>query len=412
MKWMNVIAVLLIAAGMFHCSERISDPELSESREMTVSEKRLVESGNTFGLKLFREMNKDEIGENMFISPLSISYALGMTLNGAAGDTREAMIHTLEFQGMPIEQINESYKGLMEVLTTLDPDVIFTIANSIWYRMGFHVEQEFKEVNKKYFDALVESLDFTDPASVDVINDWISEKTNGLIEDAIESIDDLVMMLLINAIYFKGTWVYEFDPADTKPEPFYLADGSQTEVEMMNQRSEFHYYENDQFQAIDLPYGSEKFSMSIFLPKPDVDINNLIDQIDGQTWNNWVHSFPEENQEVNLYLPKFTMNYEKSLVDVLKSLGMGIAFDQNTADFTNINRQGRLFIDDVRHITYIEVDEEGTEAAAVTIVVIQVDSIPPGPPPMRIDRPFFFVIRENHNDTILFMGKVMNPNAG
>jgi len=233
------LLISLITFFIFHCGEHISGPEISEGRELTLAEKRLVESGNTFGLKLFRELNKDEIGENMFISPLSVSYALGMTLNGAAGETREAMAKTLELQGMSIDDINKSYKSLMELLTTLDPDVIFEIANSIWYREGFHVEKEFIDVNKEFFDALVRALNFNDPASVDIINGWVSEKTHGLIEEVIDEIDPATIMFLINALYFKGTWLYEFDPDDTKPATFYPDDGSETEVQMMSQRAEF-----------------------------------------------------------------------------------------------------------------------------------------------------------------------------
>jgi len=404
------LLIFLIPVFLFHCSEHISDPEISESRELTVSEKQIVESGNSFGLKLFREMNRDEIGENMFISPLSVSYALGMTLNGAAGNTYDAMANTLELRGMSTEEINKSYQSVMKLLTTLDPKVIFEIANSIWYRDTFHVEQDFIDVNKEFFDALVRALDFNDPASVDIINDWASEKTHGLIDEVIDEIDPATIMFLINALYFKGTWLYEFDPADTKPAPFYLANGSQTEVKMMSQRSDFHYYANDQFQAIDLPYGNEKFSMTAFLPQPGVDIDDLISQISDQSWSSWINGFPEEKLGVNLYMPRFTIEYEKELKDVLTSLGMGIAFNPS-ADFTNINELGGIWIDDVTHFTYVQVDEEGTEAAAVTVVEMIRDSSG-GIPVMRIDRPFFFVIHENQNDTILFMGKVMNPDAG
>jgi serine protease inhibitor len=405
----RVIVLFLVSVFFFQCGEHISGPDIPGSRELTISEKRIAESGNEFGLKLFRELNTEEIGNNMFISPLSVSYALGMTLNGAAGETRAAMERTLGLQGMSIEEINASYKSLMHLLMTLDPKVIFEIANSIWYRDGFFVEQEFIDVNKEYFDALVRALNFADPASVEIINNWVSEKTHGLIDEVIEEIDPMTIMFLINALYFKGTWLYEFDPDDTKPAPFYLGDGAQTEVRMMSQRSEFHYYAHDLFQAIDLPYGNEKFSMTIFLPNQGVHIDNLISQINEQTWSNWINGFPEAKSEVNLYLPKFTVEYEKSLLDVLISLGMGIAFS-DAADFTGINRNGGLLISDVTHFTYVDVDEEGTEAAAVTVVEIRVTS--GGTPTMRIDRPFFFVIRENQNDTILFMGKVMDPAAG
>jgi serine protease inhibitor len=410
---MNKVVYFVIATITlitFSCGEHITGPEDPAQRDLTALEKRIVESGNEFGLKLFRELNKDEAGENMFISPLSVSYALGMTLNGAAGQTREAMEQTLELQGLSVDEINRSYKSLMELLTTLDPKVVFEIANSIWYREGFHVEQDFIDVNTEYFDAVVRALDFGNPSAVDIINGWASEKTHGLIDEVIEEISRATVMFLINALYFKGAWLYEFDPDDTEPEPFYLNDGTQTEVPMMRQRSEFHYYANDRFQAIDLPYGNEKYSMTVFLPKTGVPVDELISQINDQTWSSWISAFPSDKEEVNLFLPKFTIEYDTSLKDVLVALGMGIAFDPNVSDFTNINRAGGLFISDVTHFTFVSVDEEGTEAAAVTVVIIDRTSAG-GPPVMRVDRPFFFVIRENHNDTILFMGKVENPST-
>ncbi len=405
-----LIVIFVLSLFMFHCGTPI-EPIVSEFGELSVSEQQLADSGNKFGLKFFRELNKDEIGENVFISPLSISYALGMTYNGSAGETREAMAKSLELQGMSIDEVNQSYKSLMELLTTLDPEVIFEIANSIWYRQGFHVEQKFIDLNKEYFDALVRELDFSRPDAPDIINDWISEKTHGKIEDVIESINPLTMMFLINAIYFKGTWVYEFDPEETKEESFYLIDGASEKVQMMSQRAEFYYYENDLFQAIDLPYGKERFSMTILLPKENEDIDYLIGKLDQNTWNKWISDFPEEKDTVNLFLPRFTTRYDKSLNSVLSALGMDIAFDPGRADFSNINpHRPDLHISNVQHVTFIEVNEEGTEAAAVTVVEMGVGSVGGRIyPTMRVNKPFFFVIRENHSDTLLFMGKIMDP---
>ncbi|MFQ5639827.1 MAG: serpin family protein [bacterium] len=382
------------------------NPVAPTARELTDLEKRLVESDNKFGFKLFKEIVKAEKDKNVFISPLSVSMALGMTLNGADGETKTAMEQTLEFAGLTTDEINQSYKSLIELLTQLDPKVAFQIANSIWSRQGRTFEQEFLDVNRTYFDALVRALDFSDPASVDVINSWVNENTNGKIKEILKSIDPSTVMFLINAIYFKGTWTYEFDKELTKDDFFNLPDGSQTPSKMMVQTNRFAYFENDDFQAIDVPYGDEQFGMTIFLPRSSKDIDSLIEELIEQDWTQWLASFSPDS--VTLQFPKFKLEYEIKLNDVLTTLGMGIAFN-GAADFTRMYKPGGLFIDYVKHKTFVEVDEEGTEAAAVTVVAIVESAGGPEIKFMRVDRPFIFVIRENHSGTILFMGKIVEP---
>lgn len=214
-------------------------------------------------------------------------------------------------------------------------------------------------------------------------------------------------MFLINAIYFNGTWKYEFDQDLTHDDFFTGPDGSQKACKMMVQTGEFSFLENDDFQAIDLPYGDGQFSMTIFLPKPAKSIDALSAEFNETNWNSWVHSFSKDS--VTLDLPKFKLEYEIKLNDVLSALGMGVAFTPQ-ADFTRMYRPGGLWIDYVKHKTFVEVDEEGTEAAAVTVVAIIKSSGGPGNIRfMRVDRPFIFVIRENHSQTILFMGKIVEP---
>ena len=384
------------------------NPVSSISRDLTTLEKRLVESNNKFGFKLFKEIVKEEQDKNVFISPLSVSMALGMTLNGANGGTKEAMEQTLELLGLTMEEINESYKSLIELLTQLDPKVLFQIANSIWYRQEMTFEEDFINLNKTYFDALVQGLDFNDPNTVNIINEWVKDNTNGKIEKIIENIDPQIVMFLINAIYFKGTWMYEFDEDLTQDDWFTLPDGSHKSCKMMMQTGEFNYMENDEFQTIDLPYGDGGFRMTIFLPKPTMGIDALLAEFNEENWNTWLTRFAKDS--VTIQLPKFTLEYEIRLNDVLKALGMGIAFS-GQADFTRMYKPGGLFIDYVKHKTFVEVNEEGTEAAAVTVVAMT-DSAGGSRNMifMRVDRPFVFVIRENHSQSILFMGKIVEPN--
>jgi serine protease inhibitor len=373
---------------------------------LTALEKAQVESSNQFGIKLFQKMVEIEPDTNLFISPLSVSLALGMTYNGAATTTEQAMRQTLEYGNLSNDEINEAYKNLMAMLLQLDPEVIFEIANSIWYRQNFEVLQSFIDVNKTYFDAEVNALDFNSPDAVAIINGWVKEKTHDKIEEIIDQIDPLAVMFLINAIYFKGTWTYQFDPELTTDDQFRLSDGTMVPCKMMNQENNFQYLNNETFQAIDLPYGNKQFSMAIILPHYGQSLDSIIAEITPEKWNQWMGAFSEK--QLSLQMPKFTLEYELKLNDVLTAMGMGIAFS-DAADFSGINPYYDLYISQVKHKTYIKVDEEGTEAAAVTVVEVGYTSIGPT---MRVDRPFLCVIQEKKSGTILFIGKIAHPRIG
>ncbi len=374
----------------------------SEPRELTESEMKLVEADNRFGMKLFREIVNEENDKNIFISPLSVAMALGIAYNGAAGNTQEAMQQTLELTDMTIEEVNEAYEGLIGILTDLDSDVDFRIANSLWHKDGLELRQTFLDICKTYYNALVKGVDFSDPASIDIINDWVNENTNGKITEIIKEINPYLLVLLLNAIYFKGTWTYQFDREETKDGYFTLSDGSEKLCKMMVQEGAFQYFSNADFQAIDLPYGDGYFSMTVFLPLPEKYIDSVIADFNEDNWNQWLSSFTE--QDVVLEFPKFTFEYELLLNEVLMILGMGIAFGDG-ADFTNMFKDVNVPISTVKHKTYVKVDEEGTEAAAVT----SVDWEYGGPTTMRINRPFFFVIRDNHSQILHFVGKIVEP---
>jgi serpin B len=407
---MTFVALTMLALTLTRCTHQ-QNPVAPEARELTALEKQLVESDNKFGLKLFREVNKAEAGKNLFISPLSVSMALGMTLNGANGETQSAMEQTLELAGLTTDDINQSYRGLIDLLTQLDPKVTFEIGNSIWYREEMTFEQPFIDANRQYFDAVVRAMNFDNPVeAASIINSWVNDRTHGKIEKIIEpeDIDWSTVMFLINAIYFKGTWTYEFKKDLTKDELFNLADGSTKVCKMMHLTGGLAYFDNQLFQAVDLPYGDSLYSMTVFLPQPGVDVETFIDEINQNGWSEWTRSFRAEN--VELALPKFKLEYKLNMNDVLIALGMGVAFSGH-ADFTRMHAPGGLFINEVRHKTFVDVNEEGTEAAAVTSVEIGRTSAPQNTV-MRVDRPFVFVIRERHSQTILFMGKVVDPSIG
>jgi len=401
---MMVITVFILTA----CSTDFSSLQNRKPvmRALTPSEQQLVQTSQNFGLKLFREINVQDTDKNLFISPLSVSMALGMTMNGAVGETYEAMRQTLDFGDLSEAEINEAYRSLINLLLNLDPEVIFEIANSIWPKEGYPVLPEFMEINRKYFDAEARPLDFSRADAVDIINNWISKKTHGKIENMLDYIPADAVMYLINAIYFKGTWTYQFDKEHTRSEPFYRAPQNPVDVEMMKISGNFLYYSDSEVQIIDLPYGDSLFCMTIFLPAAGQSIDDFIAGLTPEQWFSYLQSMQREFG--TLTLPKLKIGYKLLMNDVLHALGMGIAFSGG-ADFSRINGFGGLFISRVIHQSFVQVDEEGTEAAAATIVEIRETSAGPEGFDMRVNRPYFFVIRERSNNTLLFMGKIIEP---
>jgi len=408
-KIISVSLIFIFFSFLFiQCEKQATVPTENPIRSFTELEKQVAASSDKFGLNIFRETNRTQADSNIFISPLSISMALGMTLNGANGTTYDAMKSTLEFDGLSGQEINETYQSLIKLLTQVDPKVVFQIANSIWYREGWTFEQEFIDTNKEYFSALVKGLDFNDPAAPSIINNWVNTNTNGKIEKIIESIDPTTVMFLINAIYFNGTWKYEFDKDETIDDSFYLPNGSSVPCKLMVQDNDFDYFENSDFQAVDLPYGNNAFSMTIILPHNNKNIDSLITQFNDVNWTNWIGSLTP--QKGKLLLPKFKLEYKIKLNDILSTLGMGIAFSPGNADFSRMyTGPFDLFISKVDHKTFVDVNEEGTEAAAVTSVSIGYTSGGGSGFLMRVDHPFIFVIREKNSGTILFIGKIVEP---
>ena len=403
MKWLTLFTVLTVFFLSCSLFEEEGASERQPPREPTSNERAIVHSGNGFGMNVFNALHEADPDSNMLISPLSISMALGMTLNGAANETYDSMRQTLALTGLTEEDINSSYQTAIELLTTMDPDVIISIANSIWYREGLPVYDDFIQINQTYFDAEVAELNFNDPNSVNVINDWVDTATNGIIETILQEIPDEVIMYLINALYFNGSWRSQFDVEDTRDKPFHNYDGTETSVPMMGRKMNTAYYSNWQegFSMGDIPFGDSLFSFTVIIPE---DINTFSDSLTLDKWNHYINNL--HSGEVYIGLPRFDLAWEKSLNDILKSIGMAVAFDKSAADFSGIMPldNGNLYISEVKHKTYLTVDEEGAVAAAVTSVEMGYTSAPPS---IIADRPFILAIRENHVGTIMFIGKVM-----
>ncbi|MBN2102794.1 serpin family protein [bacterium] len=402
LSWI-ILAALIILTGCERDFSIDADDPVIIDRGATSLEKILAQSDNVFGFKLFRQLNTETSDSNLFISPFSVSMALGMTLNGAAGETEQAMQQTLELTELTQQEINETYQSLMELLSYQDSKVLFEIANSIWIREGYPVLPAFIEANQTYFDALIREMDFSRSDALEIINGWIYDKTHGKIKDALDVIPPNIVMYLINAIYFKGAWKFEFDPKNTYDAAFETPYGSRACQMMVHPEITLLYLRNKDFQAVDLPYGGGKFSMSLLLPHSNKSVDDLIDQMTDENWKLWVAQF--DSATLELGLPRFKVEYGTLLNDALISLGMGIAFGSG-ADFSRINPNGGLFINRVIHKTFVEVNEEGTEAAAVTIVEMLESSIGMS---MIVNRPFAFVIWDHTTGAIMFMGKIVEP---
>jgi serine protease inhibitor len=404
MKLFGPVTLALALVGTA-CSEAMAPksvtPITALPRDLTTSETKLIAASNEFAFDLFRIGNLSQHKANVFISPLSASMALGMTANGANGATYDQMRSALRMGDATRDEINAGYKSLITLLTGLDRNTRFEIANSIWYRQSFPFHAAFLEESQTHFDARVEGLDFSSSSAVPTINRWVSEKTNARIPTILERIDPDDVMFLINAIYFKGTWQVQFDKAKTADAPFMAADGTTASVPMMFRDQEVDYASNAEYSAVDLPYGNSAFTMTFVLPR-NTDIDTFAESFDRPKWNALVSSL--QPREVNVHLPRFRMKWERKLNDDLKALGMTEAFDTRGADFTRMSPIGNeLYINLVLQKTFVDVDEHGTEAAAVTLVGVRVTS---GPPEFRADRPFLVVIRERFSGTILFMGKI------
>jgi serine protease inhibitor len=396
---------MVSTAWMSGCSSETDTGE--KDIKLTEKAARLVDVNNQFGLDLYREIyGYEKEARNLMVSPLSVALALAMTYNGAETTTREAMENTLRLNGLTREEINVAYQSLVRELASLDPKVLLSIANSIYYRNGFQVEKDFVDLNKKFYDAEVSALDFASPSAIGVINGWVNTKTKGKIPEILKEITPNQVMFLLNAIYFKGIWAKEFNIKSTANLPFYPVIGGPVNVPMMMRTDTLDYATNDLFCAIRLPYGSGNFNMFVFLPRGD-EVSNFIKQLTPENWAGWMKLF-RVTQTVEIKIPRFKFAYEIKLNDVLTDMGMGIAFT-GAADFRGINRAGGLNIDYVKHKTFVEVNEEGTEAAAVTIVAIEKNMAGPQKTFFTVDRPFFFAITEKSTGAILFLGTVKNP---
>ncbi|HET7190246.1 MAG TPA: serpin family protein, partial [Gemmatimonadaceae bacterium] len=340
-------------------------------RPLTAGEQSIVGAANDFSFSLFKAVNSSP-DSNVFTSPLSASFALGMTMNGAAGTTYDQMRSALGFGTTSEAEINGGYKGLVAMLRGLDPQVDLRIANSIWYDKTQAVNPSFVETSRNYFDAQVTALVFSDPASVTKINDWVSAATAQKIPKIVDALEQDLVMVLVNAIYFKGSWRERFDPAQTIDAPFHGVAGDQP-AKLMHRTGTMGHLSTTDYDAVDLPYGNSAFTMTVVLPQAGTSVEAVASSLQSEAWSTAMGQL--RTVDVDLYLPRFRMEWSRTMNDDLKSLGMRDAFVDGGADFSRIAPNG-LFISYVKQKSYVDVNEEGTEAAAATAVGISVTSAP------------------------------------
>lgn len=395
-----VASALWITAG---CTNATVAPTPGTAAELRVSAP-FVNQTSRFAFDLARQVNtQDGPGKNVFISPLSLHMALGMILNGANGQTAQEIQKTLNLNAQTLAEANATYQNLLTNLPGVDPKVTLTLANSVWYRSTFPVETAFQDLLKQTFNAEISAQDFANPATVGIINNWANQKTNGKIPKVIDQIQPDNVMFLMNALYFKGDWTTQFDPNKTIDTPFTLASDATTTVRMMRLNTELNHAFRPTYTAFELPYGAGNFVMTVMLPTGNTTADALLNNLNTSEWTQLQTDMARSMLDVGL--PKFTLNYEVKLNNILSTLGMPTAFTDR-ADFTKINAQGGLTLSFIKQNTFVAVDEKGTEAAAVTTGGISTTSVQL---PTLCDRPFVVVIHEKTSGTVLFVGKIADP---
>jgi serine protease inhibitor len=406
-----VSIVLVSYVALVYYPKSLLDSAYARSDERAYSvDPRVVSANTKFGFSLFGELVAEERDENLFISPLSVSLALAMAYNGAEGATKDAMAETLCYGSMSLDEINRAYSDLIASLENVDQAVELLFGNSVWMKEEFAplVEAGFTDRITTWYSGEMFTRDFGNRQTVSEVNGWVDKRTQGLIKEIIKELDPELVMLLINAIYFKGDWIVKFNEAATHKQDFFVPEAPPVQVDMMSTSGNFSYYTGENCQVARLPYGRDKIAMYVFLPNEGISLDSFVASLNSTIHDECIGRV-QSRGDLIVNLPKFKVEYGvKRLNSVLKKLGMDIAFNPYEADFSGIasTTPGNLYISFVDHKAVVEVNEKGTEAAAVTNVGIGLTAAPPS---FVVNRPFFFEIRDDRSGSILFMGRILNP---
>jgi serpin B len=370
----------------------------------------VVKGNDAFAFDLYARLREKE--GNLFFSPESISTALAMTYAGARGETAAEMAKTLHFTLKP-DHLHPAFHALIDELNGAGKKRGYqlNVANALWGQEGYHFLKDFLELTRKNYGAGLREVDFArnTEAARKTINAWVEKETQDKIKDLLQPgvIDSLTRLVLTNAIYFKGDWYRQFKKDLTRKEPFHVSAGKKIDVPTMHDTGSFKYLDGGSFQALEMQYKGKELSMVVLLPKKIDGLGELEKTLSADKLADWLPKLRE--QEVGVSLPKFKMTSEFSLKDTLAAMGMKQLFNAATADLSGMNGKPDLFVSAVIHKAYVDVNEEGTEAAAATGVVVTLKAA--AHPFFQADHPFAFLIRDNHSGSILFLGRVVNPQA-
>jgi serine protease inhibitor len=405
-----ITAIFLVAGSCNPVQDTDIGPVEANVRQMTATESEIIQSNAEFAVRFFQEMEKENL-DNYFTGPFSIHQALSMAMNGNEGAVLQEYLDVLAYHGLSKEEANLAVKSLTSYLKEVDPKVKVNIANGIWFRDGLLVQTDFKSAMQNYYNANISALDFNEPNAHQVINNWIASQTNDLIKNMLDGIPREAVMYLVNAIYFKGDWKYQFDPQKTKKEPFYTESGATIQVDMMESKGKvgLKIGGNASVNYLEIPYSTGQYQMAIIQPQSGT-LSSILSEITAENLALWSENARESS--VILKMPKFKMKHKENDLRVkLENMGLVTPFSPNSDNFTKIfeGTFPPMLISRVIHEAIIEVDEKGTEAAAATIIEIGVTSMPSGPTIIRLDKPYYFLIKEKSSGAILFLGKLGSP---
>ncbi|GBF81389.1 serpin family protein [Aphanothece sacrum] len=398
----RVLSILPDAQAVQEVSPTVLFPKKS------LNQGQLVNTQTEFGFKLFSTLTKVRGGENIFISPSSIALSVSLLYNGSRGNTQQEIASLLDVEGVDIDALNQSNQTLLKEINTNHNKVELVMANSVWAKQGFSFRYQFLKDNQKYYDTKITNLNFTSSESLGIINRWVQDKTQGKIQNIMNKLSHDDTLFLINAVSFQGDWQVNFDKNLTTDQPFNLSNGHQKIYPFMSRQGQYKYWENSVFQTVNIPYGDGRFSLYLFLPKPNKTIKDIIGQLTVNNWSKWLNKFSKKTGLVQI--PRFHIEYEVDLKNTLKSLGVSTIFKQSDANFSALSSRP-AYIDGIKHKTLLKMNETGTNSPSFNPLDLKLKPLfsAKNQFSMVLNRPFISAIRDNKTDTILLIGSIIEP---
>jgi serine protease inhibitor len=411
-KHKKMIAITLVAISTLGigCSAnpyKLQGKTTIQGKVLSEPVEKISSANNKTAFKMLNYTFDANKGVNTVISPLSMNAVLSIIQNGAASKTKEEMLRALEMKGLEDGAINESYRNIIANYNSIS-SIQVKMANSIWIGKDMQLKEDFKSKGRDNYEAEINQVDFSKKDTTDTINQWVSQNTAGKIKKVVDGFDSDTSMALINTVYFNGDWAMPFEKASTYKQEFTGDDGNKLEVDMMHKTFNIEYLKTNNFKAVRIPYKESSFGMYIFLPDDGSDVGTLIKQMSFENWNKVNSKFT--SKKIVTAIPKFHIEFEQNLNDMLKNFGMKLAFDPQKSDFSNMTESAGLYIDLVKQKCFIDVDEKGTEAVAATIATMKTTSaMVEKLEEFIVDRPFVYAIADSNTGIIMFMGTVEKP---